>query len=65
MNEYIHRKNGKRIDKYRHLINQLPPSLQPFLLAPLLIKCSMHNNTNGQFSAFYKNENKIGAYGEK
>ena len=62
---YFTEKNGKRIDKYRHLINQLPHSLQPFLLAPLLIKCSMHNNTNGQFSAFYKDENKIGAYGGK
>ena len=49
---YFTETNGKRIDKYRHLLNQLPPSLQP--LAPLLIKCSMHNNTNGQFSAFYK-----------
>ena len=63
---YFTEKNGKRIDKYRHLINQLPTTLQPFLLAPLLIKCSMHNNTNGQFSAFYKDENKvIGKYGGK
>jgi adenine-specific DNA-methyltransferase len=63
---YFTEKNGKRIDKYRHLINQLSPTLQPFLLAPLLIKCSMHNNTNGQFSAFYKDENKkIGKYGGK
>ena len=62
---YFTEKNGKRIDKYRHLINQLAPTLRPFLLAPLLVKCSMHNNTNGQFSAFYKNENKIGTYGGK
>ena len=62
---YFTAENGKRIDKYRHLIEQVSPDLKPFLLAPLLVECSMHNNTNGQFSAFYKDENSIGKYGGK
>ena len=37
---------------------------KPFLLAQILVKSSVHNNTNGQFSAFYKN-GEIGAYGGK
>jgi adenine-specific DNA-methyltransferase len=63
---YFTAENGKRIDMYRYLINQLPEEIRPFLLAPLLVECSMHNNTNGQFSAYYKDENKkIGKYGGK
>lgn len=63
---YFTSENGKRIDMYRYLINQLPVEIKPFLLASLLIECSMHNNTNGQFSAYYKDENKkIGKYGGK
>jgi len=58
--------NGRRIDMYRYLINQLPPEIKPFLLSSLLIECSMHNNTNGQFSAFYKDKDKkLGQYGGK
>jgi adenine-specific DNA-methyltransferase len=58
--------NAKRIDMYRYLINQITnPILKPFLLAPLLVECSIHNNTNGQFSAFYKGEDKVGKYGGK
>ena len=38
----------------------------PLLLGPLLVQCSIHNNTNGQFSAYYKNEEKTkGMYGGK
>ena len=58
--------NGKRIDYLRDYIATLPPAYQPFLLAPLLVECSIHNNTNGQFSAFYKDaEAAKGAYGGK
>jgi len=58
--------NGKRIDYLRDYIATLPPAYQPFLLAPLLVECSIHNNTNGQFSAFYKDaEATKGAYGGK
>ena len=39
---------------------------KPFFIAPLLVQCSIHNNTNGQFSAYYKNEEKTkGMYGGK
>ena len=63
---YFTEENGKRIDMYRHLINQIPENLKHYLLAPLLVECSMHNNTNGQFSAFYKDETKKkGKYGGK
>ena len=58
--------NGRRIDKYRYYINTyVPNEFQHFLLANLLVKCSIHNNTNGQFSAFYKDERGIGKYGGK
>ena len=56
--------NAKRIDRYRYFINSLPKKYQPFLLAPLLIECSIHTNTSGQFSAFYKKDNR-GHYGGK
>ena len=55
-------KNGIRIDLIRNYIDTLPSDIKPFILAPLIVKSSIHNNTNGQFSAFYKDGN-IGAYG--
>lgn len=59
-------KNGKLIDRYRYIIdNLIPTTYRKYLLAQLLVKSSMHNNTNGQFSAFYKDENGIGKYGGK
>lgn len=58
--------NALRIDKYMHFINtKIHKSNRHFLLAPLLVECSIHNNTNGQFSAFYKDENGIGKLGGK
>ena len=62
---YFTYENGKRIDAYRAFINQCPERIQPFLLGPLLTEVSMHNNTNGQFSAFFKGEDGIGKYGGK
>lgn len=62
---YYSYENALRIDKYMHYIKTIHKSHQHFLLAPLLVKCSMHNNTNGQFSAFYKDENGIGKLGGK
>ena len=61
---YFTHENGKNIDILRDYIDTLPKKYQPFLLAPLLVQSSIHNNTNGQFSAFYKN-GEIGAYGGK
>ena len=40
-------------------LNFVKEKYKPFLLAPLIVQCSIHNNTNGQFSAFYKDENGI------
>ena len=34
-------------------------------MAELLVEASIHNNTNGQFSAFYKGEDGIGKFGGK
>lgn len=62
---YYTEKNGKLIDRYRYFINTLPEEEQPYILAPLLVESSIHNNTNGQFSAFYKDENGIGKFGGK
>lgn len=59
---YFTSENGKRIDIIRNYIETLPDKYKPFLLALLLVEVSIHNNTSGQFSAFYKN-GKIGQYG--
>jgi adenine-specific DNA-methyltransferase len=61
---YFTPENAKRIDAYRFFINKCPKNIQPFLLAQLIIKSSIHNNTNGQFSAFYK-DNGVPTYGGK
>ena len=61
---YFTNENGQNIDILRDYIKSLPKKYQSFLLAPLLVQSSIHNNTNGQFSAFYKN-GEIGAYGGK
>jgi len=62
---YYTEKNGKLIDRYRSFINSLPENDKPFILAPLLVEASIHNNTNGQFSAFYKDEHGVGKFGGK
>src|SRR5210317_1243070 len=59
-------KNGKRIDIMRDYIETIPEKYRPYLLGPLLVECSIHNNTNGQFSAYYKDKDgKKGEYGGK
>ena len=62
---YFTHENGRRIDAYRTFINRCPERIQPFLLGPLLTEISIHNNTNGQFSAYYKGEDGVGKYGGK
>tara|TARA_B100000795_G_scaffold44000_2_gene28865 strand:+ start:5578 stop:6729 length:1152 start_codon:yes stop_codon:yes gene_type:complete len=63
---YFTEENAIRIDKYMHFIkNKTHKSIQYYLLAPLLVECSMHNNTNGQFSAFYKDADGFGKLGGK
>ena len=61
---YFTSENGKRIDAYRFFINKIPKKYQCYLLSSLLIESSIHNNTNGQFSGFYKKD-KVGCYGGK
>ena len=64
---YFTNKNACIIDKMVYYIkNQVESKYQSLLLGPLLVQCSIHNNTNGQFSAYYKNEEKTkGMYGGK
>lgn len=64
---YYTEKNALLIDKYRHFIEmkQYPSEYYDFLLGQLLVKSSIHNNTNGQFSAFYKDEKGVGKFGGK
>ena len=57
--------NGRRIDSYRHYIETMvPPVYRDYLLAPLLVEASKHNNCSGNFAAFYKKDN-IGHFGGK
>jgi len=52
---FFTRENAVRLDRYRHFIKtQVPQTYRPFLLAPLLVQASIHNNTNGHFASFYK-----------
>ena len=64
---YFTYKNACTIDKMMYYIkNNIEKKYQCYFIAPLLVKCSIHNNTNGQFSAYYKNEEKTkGMYGGK
>ena len=56
--------NGKRIDTYMYyIVNKVPEKLRHYLLAPLLVEISVHNNTNGQFSSYYKDKSGKGKYG--
>ena len=64
---YFTHKNACIIDKMMYYIkNKVEKKYQRYFLAPLLVKCSIHNNTSGQFSAYYKNEEKTkGMFGGK
>ena len=62
---YFTNENAKRIDAYKYFIdNYVENKYKSILLANLIVKASIHTNTNGQFSAFYKN-GSVGAYGGK
>jgi len=64
---YFTRQNALRIDAIRNFIDSdaVPDDLKPYLLAPLLSQASIHNNTNGQFAAFHKDADGVGAFGGK
>lgn len=57
------RRNAAFIDSARAEINKAPQHIQPFLLAPLLQRASVHVNTSGVFKGFYKNKLGIGQFG--
>ena len=60
---FFTRRNAEFIDTARQHISSLPPALQMFFLAPLLVRASIHSNTAGVFKGFYKNRQGIGAFG--
>lgn len=62
---YFTYENGKRIDILRNYIETLREPYKTLLLGRLLVEVSIHNNTNGQFSAYYKGEDQRGQYGGK
>lgn len=57
------RRNAIFLDTARQGLNQLPLSVQPYLLAPLIAQASVHANTAGVFKGFYKSRNGTGQYG--
>ena len=59
------RENALIIDTLRQYIaDSVEPELQNYLLAPLLIKASIHTNTAGVFKGFYK-DGELGCFGGK
>ena len=61
---YFTKQNGERIDKYRYFIENYDTKYKDYLLASLLVQCSIHNNTGGHFAAYYKKDG-IGHFGGK
>ena len=58
------RRNGRRLDNYRRLVDPLPSDMRDLLLGPLLSRASVHANTAGVFKGFYKNRGTgIGQFG--
>ena len=64
---YYTRENAVIIDKMMHYIkNNIGKEYQKFFIGPLLVQASTNNNTNGQFSAYFKDEKKEkGKFGGK
>lgn len=58
------RRNARRLDNYRRLINSALPEFHDLLLGPLLSEASIHANTAGVFKGFYKDRvTKTGRFG--
>lgn len=61
---FFTRENALFIDTARNLIQQAPMSIQKYLLAQLIVECSIKNNTAGVFKGFYKDKSTgIGKFG--
>ena len=59
------RENALIIDTLRQYIDEsVEPGLIHYLLAPLLVKASIHTNTAGVFKGFYK-DGELGCFGGK
>ena len=58
------RENAQIIDTIRNNISNYPSEYFPFLIAPLLVRASIHTNTSGVFKGFHK-KNGIGCFGGK
>jgi adenine-specific DNA-methyltransferase len=58
------RRNARRIDQYRRMIDDAPEDWRTLLLGPLLSEASIHANTAGVFKGFYKDRKTgIGRFG--
>lgn len=58
------RRNARRLDNYRRLIQGVPHDLRGLLMGPLLSEASIHANTAGVFKGFYKNRHTgLGQFG--
>ncbi len=58
------KRNARRLDNYRRLIDTLPADMRDMLLGPLLSRASVHANTAGVFKGFYKNRDTgVGQFG--
>ena len=64
---YFSHKNAVMIDKIMYFIkNNVGEEYQKFFIGPLIVQASTNNNTNGQFSAYFKDEKKEkGMFGGK
>ena len=58
------KRNARRLDNYRRLIEDAPAEIKDILLGPLLSEASVHTNTAGIFKGFYKNRSAgVGQFG--
>ena len=58
------RRNARRLDNYRRLIDTLSSDMREMLLGPLLSRASVHANTAGVFKGFYKDRDTgVGRFG--
>lgn len=64
---YFSHKNAVMIDKMMYFIkNNIGKEYQKFFIGPLIVQASINNNTNGQFSAYFKDGKKEkGKFGGK
>ena len=64
---YFSRENAVMIDKIMYYVkNNIGKEYQKYFIGPLIVQASTNNNTNGQFSAYFKDEKKEkGKFGGK